>query len=91
MRVNDRVRRNHFVPLGLRSLCCAGAGQFRRAALLAGALALLAPLAAFAQGNPVPALVTDRVDTARLATLAGNTHPLRAFSTTWGRPLLTCP
>ena len=50
--------------------------QFRRAAMLVGALALFAPLAAFAQGNAVRPRVTDRVDIAQLATLSGNKHPL---------------
>jgi subtilase family serine protease len=37
---------------------------------------LLAPLGALAQGNAIRVRVTDRVDLNRLATLAGNTHPL---------------
>jgi subtilase family serine protease len=44
--------------------------------MLAGALALVAPLAAFAQNNAARPLITDRVDNARLTTLSGNTHPL---------------
>jgi len=46
------------------------------AAWLAGALVLLAPLAAFAQRVSAPARVTDRVDISRMVTLRGNTHPL---------------
>jgi len=49
---------------------------FRRAAAFAGALALLAPLAAFAQSNATPARITARIDESRWATLRGNTHPL---------------
>ncbi len=49
----------------------------RRRAALAGALALLAPLAAFAPGrSAVPARITDRIDNNRMVTLTGNTHPL---------------
>lgn len=44
--------------------------------MLAGALVLVAPLAASAQSNAVRPRVTDRVDVTRLATLSGNTHPL---------------
>ncbi len=43
---------------------------------MAGAVAPLAPMALFAQSNTVPVRVTDRVDTSRLVTLPGNTHPL---------------
>jgi subtilase family serine protease len=44
--------------------------------MLAGAVVLVAPLAASAQGNAVRPRVTDRIDITRLATLSGNTHPL---------------
>jgi len=50
--------------------------QIRRAAMLAGAVALISPLAAFAQNSAVPARVTDRINTAQLVTLHGNTHVL---------------
>ena len=53
-----------------------GLAQLRRTAMLAGALTLVAPLAALAQSNAIPARVTDRVDLSRLTTLTGNTHPL---------------
>jgi pro-kumamolisin-like protein len=46
------------------------------AAALAGAVALVLPAMAAAQGNAVPARVTDRVDLSRLVTLAGNRHAL---------------
>jgi len=60
----------------MRALGGPAAAHFRRTALLAGTLALLAPLAAFAQGSAVAARVTDRVDASQLSTLRGNTHPL---------------
>ena len=66
-------RRN--IPRATRNLRRA-LGQIRRTPMLAGALALLAPFVAFAQGNAVRARVTDRVDLARLTTLSGNTHAL---------------
>jgi subtilase family serine protease len=50
--------------------------RLRWTALLAAALALVAPLAASAQGNGVLPRITDRVDVTRLSTLAGNTYPL---------------
>jgi hypothetical protein len=40
------------------------------------AIVLAAPLIAAAQGNNIPARVTDRVDSSRMTTLRGNTHPL---------------
>src|SRR5712691_1153457 len=45
-------------------------------ALLAGALLLLVPGLAAAQGNFVRPRITDRVDNSRLIVLQGNTHPL---------------
>jgi subtilase family serine protease len=50
--------------------------QIKRTLMLAVALTLVAPLAAFAQGNVVRARVTDRVDLSRLTTLSGNTYAL---------------
>lgn len=53
--------------------------NFRRNFAPALALILAAPLAAAAQGTAASAVrprVTDRVDTSRLTTLKGNTHPL---------------
>jgi hypothetical protein len=53
--------------------------NFRRNFAPALALMLAAPLAAAAQGTATSAVrprVTDRVDTSRLTTLKGNTHPL---------------
>ena len=44
--------------------------------LLAGALLLLVPGFAAAQGNPVRPRITERIDEGRLAVLQGNTHPL---------------
>ncbi len=44
--------------------------------MLAGALALVAPLAAFAQTNAVPARITAQINESNLTTLRGNTHPL---------------
>ena len=43
---------------------------------LAGALLLLVPGFAVAQGNLVRPRITDRIDDSRLAVLPGNTHPL---------------
>jgi subtilase family serine protease len=73
--IRGRARRENIVPHANRDVRRALA-QFRRAAMLAGALVLIAPLAAFAQSNAVRARVTDRVDASRLVTLSGNTHPL---------------
>jgi hypothetical protein len=50
--------------------------QGRRGAMLVGAFALITPLGAFAQTNAVPARITDRINTAQLVTLTGNTHAL---------------
>jgi hypothetical protein len=52
---------------------------FRRvslAAVLASVAVFTLPRVAAAQGSAVPARVTERVDTSRLVTLKGNTHPL---------------
>jgi hypothetical protein len=70
-----RARQGNISPRAIRDLRGAVA-RFRWTAALAGALALFAPLAAFAQNNAVPARVTDRVNVAQLVTLSGNTHPL---------------
>lgn len=50
--------------------------QFRGAAILAGALVLVAPLGAFAQNNAVRPRITAQIDESILTTLRGNTHPL---------------
>jgi hypothetical protein len=50
--------------------------RVRVGATLAGALALISPLAVFAQTSGVAARVTDRIDNSQLATLSGNTHAL---------------
>jgi len=50
--------------------------QWGRAAAVAWALSLVAPLASFAQGNMARPRVTDRVDISRMTVLSGNTHPL---------------
>jgi len=73
--VDERLCRGVIFPQAIRAFRRAIA-QFRRTAILAGALLLAAPLAAFAQSVAIPARVTDRVDITRLATLSGNTHPL---------------
>ncbi len=73
--VNPRACRENFISRAVYFVRPAVA-QIRAAAILAGALALLAPMAVLAQNNAVPVRVTDRVDTARLVTLPGNTHPL---------------
>jgi hypothetical protein len=73
--VCERRRRENSFPRAIRDLRRALAGLHWKA-LLAGVLAMVAPLAAFAQGSAVTPRVTDRVDIARLATLTGNTHPL---------------
>ena len=44
--------------------------------MLAGALALVAPLAALAQTNAVPARITTQINESNLTTLHGNRHPL---------------
>jgi hypothetical protein len=44
--------------------------------MVLGALALIAPIAALAQNNPVRSRVTDRVNVSQLTTLTGNTHSL---------------
>ncbi len=48
----------------------------RRTAVLAGALALVAPVAAFAQVSAPRPRITARIDDTRLTTLRGNTHPM---------------
>ena len=73
--VSERRRRENSIPRAIRDLRRALAGLHWKA-MLAGGLALVAPLAAFAQGSAVTPRVTDRVDIARLVTLTGNTHPL---------------
>lgn len=73
--VPERRRRENSIPQAIRDLRRALAGLHWKA-MLAGGLALVAPLAAFAQGSAVTPRVTDRVDIARLVALTGNTHPL---------------
>jgi hypothetical protein len=73
--LHKRARRENIFPRAIRGLRSILA-QFRRAAMLAGALALVAPLSAYAQSNAVRPRVTDRVDTSQLTVLSGNTHPL---------------
>ena len=73
--VHKRARREEF-PSRAIGVMRRAAAQLRPRAMLAAALALVAPLAASAQSNAVIPRVTDRVDTSRLATLIGNTHPL---------------
>jgi hypothetical protein len=50
--------------------------RFNRIAAIAGALALIAPLGAFAQSNAVPARIVTQINESSLTTLRGNTHPL---------------
>ncbi len=73
--IHERARDKKILPRTVRILRTILA-HFRRTATLAGALVLVAPLAASAQGNAVRQRVTDRVDTAQRVTLSGNTHPL---------------
>ncbi len=73
--IHERARHMNLHPGAIRDLRRILA-QFCRPAMLAGALVFVAPLAASAQSNAVPPRVTDRVDTARLAPLSGNTHAL---------------
>ncbi len=73
--IHERARDKKIFPRAVRNLRAILA-HLRRTAMLAGALVLVAPLAASAQGNAVRQRVTDRVDTAQLATLSGSTHPL---------------
>ena len=73
--IREHARLKNIFPRAVRDLRSILV-QFRRTAMLAGALVLVAPLAASAQSNAVPPRVTDRVDTARLVPLSGNTHPL---------------
>jgi len=80
---SERVCRGTDYPRAIRDLRCEICREirrvfapFRRAAMLAGALALVAPLAAFAQSNAVPARVTAQINESNLTTLRGNTHPL---------------
>ena len=71
----ERARRENLFPRAIRDLrspFCA----IPRAAMLAGALALVAPLAALAQTNAVPARITAQINESNLTTLRGNTHPL---------------
>lgn len=73
--VRERVRRGSILTRAVRDLCRVSA-QFRRAAGLVGALALVAPFAAWAQNNAVPARITTQISESSLTTLRGNTHPL---------------
>jgi subtilase family serine protease len=73
--VHEHARRKNFLLRAISDVRRAFT-QFRQRVLLAGALALVAPLAASAQTNGVIPRVADRVDISRLATLTGNTHPL---------------
>lgn len=73
--VNVRACRAKSAPQANSAIRVALAG-FRRAAILAGALALVAPLAVFAQSNAAPARITAQISESSLTTLRGNTHPL---------------
>lgn len=75
-------RENHFrqrVPwrlARLNSMLRSVSTGIRGLAMLAGALLLMSPPAAFAQIGAVAARVTERIDASRLVTLRGNTHTL---------------
>ena len=64
-------------PRAIRNLR-AFLAQFRRTAMLAGALALVAPFAASAQSNAVRERVTDRVDHGSTSHSFGKHSPARA-------------
>ena len=73
--VHIRVLHRNTKPRGIgnvrRSLAL-----LQRTAVCAGALALIAPLAASAQNNAVPARIASQINESNLTTLRGNTHPL---------------
>jgi hypothetical protein len=71
----ERACRGRIFPRPIRDLRTSLA-QFRRAAMLAGALVLVAPLAAPAQNHAVLPRITSQIDENRLMTLSGNMHPL---------------
>jgi hypothetical protein len=73
--IHERAHREPIFPQAIRDLRSALA-NFRRTAMLAGALLLVAPLGVHAQSSAARPQVTDRVDITRLSTLSGNTHPL---------------
>jgi hypothetical protein len=75
VRVRKGQRLVGFYPRAMRSLEGAWA-RSRKVAMLTGALALFAPLAAFAQGNALRPRITAQIDETKLTTLRGNTHPL---------------
>ena len=82
--VHERARRENFLLRAISDVRRAFT-QFRQRVLLAGALALVAPLAASAQGNPVPTRIPAQVNESHLATLRGNMHPLASPQNDQGR------
>ena len=73
--VCERVCPGNIVPRTVRDLRRVF-GQFRRAAAMAGAVALVMPLATFAQTSAVLPRITVQINESNLTTLRGNTHPL---------------
>ena len=82
--VHERAWRENFLLRAISDVRRAFT-QFRQRVLLAGALALVAPLAASAQGNPVPTRIPAQVNESHLATLRGNMHPLASPQNDQGR------
>ena len=66
--VREGLRRGNFFARSMR--------EFRGTSVAAAALALMAPLAAFAQTSAVPARIVTQINESSLTTLRGNTHPL---------------
>ena len=82
--IHERAPRENIFPQAIRDLRRALA-QFRRTAMLAGALLLFAPLGVSAQSNAVQPRITAQISESRLMTLQGNTHPLARAQYDQGR------